>query len=111
MYWQISGLSLAFTIRDRGALSCIRHRQGNSNMNDSHQQSAAAKRADRHFRKEQEETEKVVAWTEYRASQAATLAKTVRLKALRLARDAAVPKVSPKAARATRKSASRPSSR
>jgi hypothetical protein len=67
-------------------------------MNDSHPQSAAARKANRHFRKEASEREGVAAWAEYRADQTALLEKTAKLRELRLARDAALPKPAPKAA-------------
>jgi hypothetical protein len=72
-------------------------------MNDNHRHSATAKSADRHFRKETKEQEETEAWADYRAGQAATLAKTQRLKELRLARDMSAPKVAPKAGRPTKK--------
>ncbi|NJO53987.1 MAG: hypothetical protein HC829_03335 [Bacteroidales bacterium] len=76
-------------------------------MNDSHPQSAAARKASRHFRKEMSERDGLAAWVEYRADQAAVLEKTARLRELRLAQEASLPKAAPKAARAKSKSVSR----
>ncbi|KAA5598158.1 hypothetical protein [Blastochloris sulfoviridis] len=76
-------------------------------MNDSHPQSAATRKANRHFRKEAAEKDGVAALAEYRADQAAVLEKTARLREQRLARDATLPKATPKAAKAKRKTVSR----
>jgi hypothetical protein len=76
-------------------------------MNDSHPQSPAAQRADRHFRKEQHEKAGAAAWAEYHARQAAVREKTSRLKELRLANEASLAKVAPKTAKPKRKSATR----
>ena len=80
-------------------------------MNDNHQQSVAAQKADRHFRKEMRDNEGVAAWSEYQASQTAIREKTARLKELRLARDAALPKATVKPKKAKPKASSRASSR
>jgi hypothetical protein len=79
-------------------------------MNDNHQQTVAAQKADRHFRKEMREKEGVAAWSEYQAGQTAIREKTARLKELRLARDAALPKAPAKPNKAKPKSSSRASS-
>jgi hypothetical protein len=80
-------------------------------MNNTHQQTAAAQKADRHFQKEMRDNAGVAAWSEYQASQNAIREKTARLKELRLARDAALPKAPAKPNRPKRKSSSRASSK
>lgn len=78
-------------------------------MNDEQPQSAAVRKANRHFRKEMEEREGAAARAEYYAGQAAIREKTVRLKELRLAREASLPKAAPKAAKARKKPIARSS--
>ncbi len=59
-------------------------------------QDAAARRASQLFRKEDKEREGQAAWKEYTAQQSATLEKTARLRAARLARaPSAAPSVAP----------------
>ena len=64
-------------------------------MNDNDPQTVAARRADRHFRKEAHDKAGAAAWAEYQANQTAIREKTARLKELRLAREAALPKPKP----------------
>ena len=80
-------------------------------MNDDHSQNPAGRRAERQFRKEMHDKAGAAAWTEYNAGQTALREKTARLKELRLAQEAAVPKVARKVAKPKRKSISRSSSR
>jgi hypothetical protein len=70
-------------------------------MNDIHRQSAEVQKANRYFRKEEQKKAEAAAWAEHHTSQAAVLEKTARLKALRLARDAALPTVIVKPKRKT----------
>lgn len=72
-------------------------------MNDNDPQAVAARRADRHFRKEMHDKAGAAAWAEYQASQTAIREKTARLKELRLAREASLPKPAPKPAKPRRK--------
>jgi len=53
------------------------------------QESAAVRNANKHFRKEEQAREGAAAWKEYLEQEDATRLKTARLRALRLARDAA----------------------
>jgi hypothetical protein len=59
-------------------------------------QDAAARRANQLFRKEEKEREGQTAWKEYTAQQQATLDKTARLRALRLAKEASAVSTTPK---------------
>jgi len=53
------------------------------------QESAAVRNANKHFRKEEQARQGAAAWKEYVEQEDATRLKTARLRALRLARDAA----------------------
>ena len=53
------------------------------------QDSAAVRNANKHFRKEEQAKQGAAAWKEYIEQEAATRLKTARLRAQRLARDAA----------------------
>jgi len=53
------------------------------------QESAAVRNANKHFRKEQQAREGAAAWKEYVDQEDATRLKTAKLRAARLARDAA----------------------
>ena len=76
-------------------------------MSDNPPQSPAAQRADRLFRKEMHEKAGAAAWAEYNAGQVAIREKTARLKELRLAKEASLPKAAPKAAKPKKKSPAR----
>ncbi|ALK09608.1 transcriptional regulator [Blastochloris viridis] len=80
-------------------------------MNDNQPQTAAAQKADRHFRKEMHEKAGAAAWAEYQAGQTAILEKTARLKELRLAKEATLPKATPKVAKPKKKTVTRASSK
>jgi hypothetical protein len=54
------------------------------------QESAAARNANKHFRKESQARDGALAWKEYIDQEAATRLKTARLRAQRLARDASL---------------------
>jgi hypothetical protein len=60
-------------------------------------QNLAAQKAHRLFRQETQKREGELAWKEYTAQEEATRKQTAKLKALRLARDAAAPPVAPPA--------------
>jgi hypothetical protein len=53
------------------------------------QESAAVRNANKHFRKEEQARQGAAAWKEYIEQEDATRVKTARLRAQRLARDAA----------------------
>jgi hypothetical protein len=53
------------------------------------QESAAVRNANKHFRKEEQARQGAAAWKEYVEQEDATRVKTARLRAQRLARDAA----------------------
>jgi hypothetical protein len=53
------------------------------------QESAAVRNANKHFRKEEQAKQGAAAWKEYVEQEDATRVKTARLRAQRLARDAA----------------------
>lgn len=55
------------------------------------EQSPAVRKANQHFRKEAQVREGLAAWKEYSAQEEATRQKTAKLRAQRLARDAAAP--------------------
>jgi hypothetical protein len=80
-------------------------------MNDNHPQTAAAQKADRHFRKEMHDKAGAAAWAEYNAGQIAIREKTARLKELRLAKEASAPKATPKPVKPKKKTTSRASSK
>src|SRR5262247_532808 len=87
MYRQSSGSrSLAFwSARTRGFFAL--GAEGEPKM--AEQESAAVRNANKHFRKEEQAREGAAAWKEYLEQEDATRLKTARLRALRLARDAA----------------------
>jgi hypothetical protein len=63
------------------------------------QESAAVRRANKHFRKEEQAREGTAAWKEYTDQADATRLKTARLRAQRLARDASAASASVPSAR------------
>jgi hypothetical protein len=87
MYWQSFSSSLA-----PGQRGFFMQELHGTPMNNIQPQSAEAQKANRYFRKEEQKKAEAVVWAEHHASQAAVLEKTARLKALRLARDAALRK-------------------
>jgi hypothetical protein len=70
------------------------------------EQSAAVRKANLHFRKEQQAREGAEAWNIYHAQAEATREKTVKLRAERLAREASA-RVSAPATKSTKKAALR----
>ncbi|KAA5602474.1 hypothetical protein [Blastochloris sulfoviridis] len=80
-------------------------------MTDTPRQNTAAEKARQYFRKEAQEKAESAAWAEYHANQAAIHAKTERLKALRLTRDAALPQDAKPRRKAASKAASRTTSK
>src|SRR5438093_5115392 len=87
MYWQSSGVgSLASGLPEREAFS-LWGAKGEPKM--AEQESVAVRNANKHFRKEQQAREGAAAWKEYVEQEDATRLKTAKLRAQRLARDAA----------------------
>ena len=68
-------------------------------------------KATKEFNKLQKAEDGRKAMSDYEAEQAAVRAKTARLRALRLARDAAAPPPPPKPVRGTKKASAKPASR
>jgi hypothetical protein len=72
------------------------------------QESAAVRNANKHFRKEEQARQGAAAWKEYVEQEDATRLKTARLRAQRLARDAAAANATgPAAKQATRTSSTK----
>src|SRR5262245_18657542 len=91
MYWQSCGLgTLHWPARTRGFFA-LRGRtwgpEGEPKM--AEQESAAVRNANKHFRKEEQAKAGAAAWKEYIEKEEATRLKTARLRAQRLAREAA----------------------
>src|SRR5262247_2984786 len=86
MYWQSSGLGASLLVRQNARLFRL-GAEGEPKM--AEQESAAVRNANKHFRKEEQARAGAAAWKEYIEQEDATRLKTARLRAQRLARDAA----------------------
>jgi hypothetical protein len=86
MYWQSSGSRASLLVRQNARLLRF-GAEGDSKM--AEQESAAVRNANKHFRKEEQAQAGAAAWKEYVDQEEATRLKTARLRAQRLARDAA----------------------
>src|SRR5215471_21702901 len=98
MYWQSFGLGALLLVHQSarparfgeqsfGGRSRTSGAEGEPKMAD--QESAAVRNANKHFRKEEQAKAGAAAWKEYIEKEEATRLKTARLRAQRLARDAA----------------------
>src|SRR5262249_49540937 len=86
MYWQSSGLKPRFWFT--GKRGFFIHGGRRIKMAEK-QESPAVRNANKHFRKEEQAKASADAWREYREQEDATRLKTARLRAERLAREAA----------------------
>src|SRR5262245_2391843 len=103
MYWQSSGLgALLWSARTRGFFALRGRTWGQKNElgarrtwgpegepKMAEQESAAVRNANKHFRKEEQAKAGAAAWKEYIEKEEATRLKTARLRAQRLAKEAA----------------------
>lgn len=71
------------------------------------QESAAVRNANKQFRKEAQAREVALVWQEYAEKEAATRVKTAKLRAERLARDAAAQPAAPSRKRAAKTSSAK----
>src|SRR5262245_6196576 len=86
MYWQSSGLGASLLVRQNARLFRL-GAEGEPKM--AEQESAAVRNANKHFRKEEQAKAGAAAWKEYIEKEEATRLKTARLRAQRLAKEAA----------------------